>query len=304
MINWLNPYDRLSDTWFKGNLHAHTSPASPCGRVRLERVIELYEKAGFDFLSISDHQQYTKVYVPTSLCIIPGIEWNSRNKMQDRMVVNYENHLGFYNLEITRLESTTIYHTPMEAIASVVEPGTLVVINHPNWLVPHHYSEERLFELAPVADGVEIYNAVIDRHPGSADATMKWDRMLSEKGPILGFASDDSHLEGDIGKACIVVNAEEKSSQTIFSGIKAGRFYCSTGVLIDKIGRDSDEIYCASGTDVFIEASGKNGEVFASAYQQLRVDLADTPSSYLRFTLYGPGKQQAWSQPFFVTKQL
>lgn len=299
MINWLNPYEGLHDIWLKGNLHSHTAPASPCGRVEVSRVLELYVKAGYDFLSISDHQVHTAVTTTDHLLIIPGIEWNSRKEDQDRRTLNYTEHLGIYCLDAEKLEPTTMYTKPQQALDSVMGDDVVVILNHPNWLIPYHYSEKQLFELAPSADGIEIFNAVIDRHQGSADATMKWDRILTDKGPILGFVSDDSHFEEDIGKAHIMVNVKEKNVESLFSGIKTGQFYCSTGVEIDKIGMLDETLYCAAKEDVFIEAIGENGQVFASAYGNLRVDSGKTYSSYLRFNLYGSGKQQAWSQPFF-----
>lgn len=201
------------------------------------------------------------------------------------------------------MDSAVNHLTSDDAIRALGNNGALVVINHPNWLVPAHYSEAELFGLYRGADGIEIYNALIDRVPGAADATLKWDRILTEKGPILGFSSDDSHLESDIGKAYIMVNVQAANIEDLFSGVASGRFYCSTGVRILGIGRSGDEIYCVSDEDVQIDAIGENGQLFASARHELRCSLRDTDSAYLRFTLYGHAKQQAWSQPFFRTAQ-
>lgn len=299
MIDWCNPYKVLNSSWVKGNLHAHTAPQSPCGRVPLKRVIQLYEKAGFDFLSISDHQQYTPITIPTELLLLPGIEWNSRRQDQNRLIVNYEDHLGIYSLNPERLVSSVDHHEQSTLLETLATPDVLVVANHPNWLVPHHYTEEDLFSLASKVDGIEIYNAVIERHHGLPDATMKWDRILTEKGPTLGFASDDSHLEEDIGKAFLMVNVDKAKIDSIYHSINMGRFYCSTGVAIQDLGRKDDELFCTSDQDAIIEAIGENGQRFASASGELRINFSDVKSSYIRFTLYGQGKQQAWTQPFF-----
>jgi hypothetical protein len=299
MVDWSNPYASLGNTWLKGNLHAHTSPQSPCGRVQLKRVLELYEHAGFDFISISDHQHCTSVTVPTRLLIIPGLEWNCRTDTQPSHQVTYQGHLGIYSLHASILQNLANHRYAKDAVNSIQGNNSLVILNHPNWLIPAHYSEEELFELYQFADGMEIYNAVIDRHPGTADATLKWDRVLTEKGPILGFSSDDSHLESDINRAYLMVNVEQATLDNTFSAITAGRFYCSTGVTIHNIGCSGEELFCTADSDIDIDAIGENGQLLASARQEMRIRWAAINSSYVRFTLYGQGKKQAWSQPFF-----
>ncbi len=299
MINWANPYTLDGAFWLKGNLHTHSAPESPCGLVQLDRVLELYEKAEFDFLSISNHQQFTPVTIPTELLLIPGIEWNSRNGNQDKRVVNYEDHLGVYSLDSELLIATVEHERQPDVLEFLTNKDALVIANHPNWLVPQHYSEEHLFGLYDSIDGIEVYNAVIERHPGAPDATMKWDRLLTDKGPLLGFASDDSHLEGDIGKGYLMVNVHEVTIEAILKSISSGHFYCSTGVEISMIGRDQNEIYCVTGDNVTIDVIGENGQLFASSERDISIQMEDMPSKYIRFVLYGPSKQQAWSQPFY-----
>ena len=298
MVNWTNPYKHLSDSWFKGSLHCHCAPQSPCARTPLERVLELYENSGFDFISISNHQQTTTVEINTKMTIIPGIEWNSRKKGQPTITVNYTDHLGIYSTTNDKIRTAPEKTTLDEVTKLVRTDETLIILNHPNWLVPHHYSEKDLFKLHWAADGIEIYNNVINRNQGSADATMKWDRLLTDQGPTLGFASDDSHFEEDINHAYLFVNARENTISEIFSNIKAGKFYCSTGVEFQAIGRTENVLFCTA-EGAYIEAVGENGRIVDSAQNKLQVNMEDSLSSYLRFVSYGQAKEQAWSQPFF-----
>lgn len=299
MIDWSNLYKNMNGSWVKGNLHTHSAPESPCGRVPLKRVIQLYEEAGYDFLSISNHQQVTPVAISPKLLFLPGLEWNSREQNQNPLTVNYANHLGIYGLDPELLLPTVDHFEQSSLLESLSDLDVLVVANHPNWLVPHHYSEADLFKLFPKIDGIEIYNAVIERNHGIPDATMKWDRILTDKGPALGFASDDSHFERDIGQAFLMVNVDEAKVEDIYQSIKMGRFYCSTGVTIKEIGREGDELFCAADQDVVIDAIGENGQCFASASCELRISFTDFKSKYLRFALYGKAKEQAWTQPFY-----
>lgn len=299
MTNWNNPYEGLSTRWLRGNLHTHSAPTSPCARVELARVLQLYEESGYDFLAISDHQHCTVVDIPTKLLLLPGIEWNSRVDGQEVATVNYRDHLGVYSHSQRYIEPSLGHNQPEKALSDLHGPDTLLIANHPNWLIPHHYSKEELFSLHGLCDGIEIYNAVIDRYPGSGDATFKWDQLLKEKGPILGFASDDSHFEQDIGRAWLMVNVEEESDTGVFTAIKNGRFYCSSGVKIDSIGREGDTIFCEADRKIFIEAVGEYGIIVKQGFGRLEVDRTKTESAYVRFVLYGSGKEMGWSQPFY-----
>lgn len=304
MINWNNPYEGLSAKWLRGNLHTHSAPTSPCARVGLSRVLELYEESGYDFLAISDHQHCTVVDTQTKMILLPGIEWNSRVEGQEVATVNYRDHLGVYSYSSIYIEPALNHNQPEKVLAELQGPDTLFIANHPNWLIPHHYSKEELFSLHGLCDGIEIYNAVIDRHPGNADATFKWDRVLTEKGPTLGFASDDSHFERDIGRAWLMVNVEKEDDMGVFKAIKNGRFYCSSGVNINSIGREGDTIFCEADREVLIEAVGEYGLVVKQGIGLLEVARTETDSAYVRFVLYGSGKEMGWSQPFYFDEVL
>lgn len=299
MTNWQNPYEHLDGHWLKGNLHTHTAPVSPCAKIPLERVLVLYEKKGYDFLSVSDHMRYTAVNHPTCLTLIPGMEWNSRNKSEDLRQVVFKDHIGLYALDGNLLEQSVRHRTPGKVLQALADKEVLMVINHPNWLVPHHYPEDLLLGLYKSIHGIEIYNAVVENWEGHPDATIKWDRVLTDKGPLLGFASDDSHQEADIGRAWIMVNASGRLPADILAGIRSGRFYCSTGVTIREIGREGDRVFCLADRQIEIEAVGNNSRVLAASAGELVVNFQETEAAYIRFALYGPGKQMAWSQPFF-----
>ena len=58
---------------WKGNLHTHTHYSD--GRKQAAEVVKLYEDAGYDFLSLTDHRKVTDpAQFDTPLLLIPGIE--------------------------------------------------------------------------------------------------------------------------------------------------------------------------------------------------------------------------------------
>ena len=89
-INWGNPYADRAGQWLKGNLHAHTSPASPCAVISRADLLAAYAEQGYDFLSISDHLALTEAEHP-DLVLIPGAEWIER-EMHDLYGINFKNH--------------------------------------------------------------------------------------------------------------------------------------------------------------------------------------------------------------------
>ncbi|MDC7222708.1 MAG: hypothetical protein PQJ60_03140 [Spirochaetales bacterium] len=302
MINKQNPYENLSDNWLKGSLHTHSSPASPCGKQPLSVMLDLYEKAGYDFLSLSDHLVHTETEGKSTMIMIPGLEWNSRTEEEALDQLTYFNHVGLYSLDRALLTESIQYKTQDELFSFLKDkPDVLTILNHPDWQDPtEHYPYEALKEKRPHCTGMEIYNAVIDGLEGQADSTEKWDRILSESGYFPGFVSDDSHDIGDVHKAWLMVNADFRTAESILKALEGGRFYGSTGVSIQEIGRRENNIFCRAEGDVFVEAIGEGGRTFAAGQESLRVNLPESGSSYIRFVLRDSEDRQAWSQPFFA----
>lgn len=288
-INWTNPYQRRDGVWLRGNLHAHTSPGSGCGTLPAEEVVARYERAGYDFLALSDHMCLTPA-PPTSMVTLPGIEWNSASG----------EHTGVYALSSEPPAAACGITEQAALLATLSGDDTLLVLNHPDWTLRPHYHRDEL-ERASGHDGIEIYNALIRRLDGYAISTAKWDYLLAKGKRTLGFASDDSHVTADIGQAWIAVRAAERTPAAILRAIKTGNFYCSGGVTITDIRRNGDIIDIETEDGQEIQAIGTGGCLLRSVRDRaMTVNLADVNSTYVRFQVYGYGSAMAWTQPFFV----
>ncbi len=288
MVNWLNPYEDRKGEWLKGNLHTHTSPASGCAKVPVERVLELYAERGYDFVALSDHMKLTEATHP-GLVLIPGIEWNS----------DQGEHTGVYSTDRSIIEKALDIHNQEDLLDKLAGTGALVILNHPNWQLRPHYRREEL-EAKSNYHGIEIYNGVIERLAGYAISTDKWDYLLTQEHRALGFASDDSHLESDIGMASIVVRTPERTPGAILRAIQSGNFYCSSGVTIRDIRREGDIIRVEAEGAEQIEVRSHGGRRIESIQgDSMSYDLSQCGYTYARFTLYGHGSTMAWTQPFF-----
>ncbi len=289
-VNWTNPYASRGGRWLKGNLHTHTSPASACGRISVEDCVERYVERGYDFLVISDHCTYTR-HTDKRFTLIPGVEWNDAAG---------GSHTGVYTVNVSDIEAAIAVSDHDVLLNNLADSDALVVLNHPNWQFTPHYRREGL-EAKQHYDGIEIYNAVIERLEGYAIATDKWDYLLARGRRVLGFASDDSHCDTDIGHAAIYVRSRSRTPNAIMAAVKAGNFYCSSGALIDDIRCRSGVIEIETADAQQIEARVDGGMRIASVNDRsMRLDTRELNSRYVRFEVYGEGSTMAWTQPFFL----
>lgn len=288
-VNWSNPYEDNRGWWHKGNLHTHTAPASGCGHVLAGRVLELYEQRGYDFVALSDHKVLT-LGRSAAMQLIPGVEWNSAAG----------EHTGVYSMDLGIIEQAIGVEDHAALLKSLAGREALVVLNHPNWQETPHYRREQLWAAGPY-DAVEIYNGVIERLDGAAIATDKWDYLLGKGRRVLAMASDDSHVESDIGLAAIHVRSEASDAAGLLAAIRRGNFYCSTGVQFHDIRRAGDRITVEAPGAQEIQAFGHGGvRVGRVRGSGLSFDIHQTAGAYVRFTAFGEGAAMAWTQPFFL----
>lgn len=168
--------------------------------------------------------------------------------------------------------------------------------------------------------GMEIYTGVIERLPGDAKATDRWDRLLSKGWRVFGHGTDDQHERVDFFIAWNCVQwpqAEPVTPDGIVAACATGRFYASTGVTIHRAGvsddgrrvtveSDADEIHWII-RDGIIANKVKNriSSVTMDEFAQWpSVPQANaggpTQAIYLRAECLGRGSAAAWTQPFWI----
>ena len=290
-VNWQNPYARREGRWLRGNLHTHTTGSD--GDTAPAQMAEIYARAGYDFLAISDHMAYTSTTLP-GLTLLPGMEWNAPSGGE---------HTGIYGKALAATPAAFSALTSLPALtAALTGDDDLVILNHPNWQYRPHFHREEL-EQAGEYDGIEIFNGVIKVLEGSEYATDKWDYLLAKGKRVLGVASDDAHSgSSHTGVGWIMVRALDNSAAAIFAAIKAGNFYCSTGVHIHDIRRDGQRIEVDTDDAQEIQVLGDGGQLLQTTHHTyMSFDLPSAERySYVRCTAYGAGSTMAWTQPFFL----
>jgi len=287
----VSPYGKHAETWLRGNLHTHTMASD--GYLPPWDMVAEYARLGYDFLMFSDHDLLTPVDAldPRGMVLIPGSEITAE---------------GGHILHVNASRLVPPLKNRQRVIDRINADGGLAILCHPNWEASfNHWPQKDLEKLTGYA-GIEIYNGIAVRHPGNADATDRWDRLLGSGRRVWGYGNDDTHKPVDQATAWNMVCAKERSVRGIVGALQSGRFYVSTGVYIDAIR--------VSGRRIVVEARNAQCYDIITDFGRVVARVCDTTLNfevpkeywdrftYVRITCHGPAAIQAWTQPFFLEK--
>lgn len=318
---------KAPEVWLKGSTHVHAK-ASGDSKTPIPEVIEWYEARGYDFIVITDHNQVSELdtSVETTgkpwlrdpsrgLLVLSGIEWTQNingcrpagdpsNKCRIHM-----NQLGVTARPRTKLkgwitqgtERLALYGTALDAGKDF---GGIVQVNHPQWF--WGMNEALLVELAK--RGVVLYEvwnkAFAKWNPGDADhpsTDALWDAALMRGATLWGVASDDAHHYNDTGKypaggAWVSVKAR-RDPQAILDALRAGQFYASTGVVLERADVERGELVVEisaadpSHSITFIENGKRTTVSGKTARRPVPVN------GYVRAVVERADGARAWTQP-------
>jgi hypothetical protein len=230
-----NPYDCAADTWLRGSFHGHCSEHSACASVPLADSVRRYSEVGAGFVSLTDHDHITDLgpmrAAYPQLIFLEGFEYSSRE-----------------NVLFAGAQVDPLYERSLEE--ALANAGHLItVVCHPR---PHadgrdYWTRPMLEALGTWPDGIEVYNG----HYGIEAALAKgrqplytafWDELLTAGHRLWGYANDDFHDPIDFDNAFNMVLVDECSAEGVVRAAKAGRSYASTGLRLNSIEVQGDEI--------------------------------------------------------------
>ncbi len=286
-----HPYGNMTGgEWLRGNLHAHSTNSD--GVLPRQKVIALYAAKGHDYLMISDHDVYTSEadYAADDdhgLVLIPGNEVTQN---------------GVHILHVYPDTLVAPHEDRQHVIDEINDGRGFGIVAHPNWFGEFdHCSQEKLRSWKDYA-GLEIYNGVIGVLEGSPYATNHWDRLLRNGRRVWGFANDDFHSNPE-QQMCIgwnTVYVKERSPAAICDALRNGRFYASTGVVINTIAVAGNRIKIETENADRIVALCDTAKRFA-VVDDACIDVEiPAGATYVRFECWGRGEQFAWTQPFWM----
>ncbi len=296
-----NPFE-AEGRWFRGNLHTHTLNSD--GEMSPGQIVEAYEEARYDFLSITDHGKLTDTDELSSqgLLLIPGEEVCVGSSENGRFfhVVG----VGIYGeIPVKDLDRSM---TPQRAIDLIRGLGGEAIVAHPYW---SGLTQNDLVGLRGQL-GLEVYNTTCELDIGKGLSSVHWDSLLANGLRLLGFAVDDAHskerpyLPRDSCRAWISVRAVSLMEDRIMDSIRRGLFYSSNGPEIRNLEIKEDEIRVTSSparSIAFIsnEWLGQKNTAETGTIEEACYKLTGG-ETYVRIEVTDREGRTAWSNPFFI----
>jgi len=274
--------------WLRGNLHTHSTRSD--GKRHPQQIIDAYAAYGHQFLALSDHDivsDYSSLD-PRGMVLLQANEISAS---------------GCHLLHIGARQKVNPSADRQEVLEKIVAAGGYAIMNHPDWENDFdHCPYETLLALKGYC-GIEIYNAGILEGPGSPYGVNKWDRLLATGRMVWGHASDDSHdaHHENRGWDMVRVPAGRITPEAILEAYRAGRFYASSGVIIERIETDGPHLRVVAPGAEAIAVMGEYGRRLAYAEgPALSYDVSKTISPHVRVQCYGFADLAAWTQPFVI----
>jgi hypothetical protein len=174
----------------RGNLHAHSTFSD--GVLPAARLVAEYERLGYDFLAITDHEDR-----------IGEGYWSEIRKLAPRLIL-------FHGVELN-------YPGFPQHVGRVLgDRETLHVLNHPaRYRLTLEQTAERIERIAREGlrlDAVEVTDTGLYRPLYDADAL-----------PLARIATDDAHRPAHLARAWIEVEAR-RDRDAIIRAVRAGDF--------------------------------------------------------------------------------
>lgn len=291
--------------------------------------------SGRTHVKLKTFQEYTPLFMDSSFLIIQSEEIT--DKFGDSPI-----HMNATNIQsvIEPQGGQSVTDAMQRNLDAVLkqrkETGVPMIlhINHPNFFYGISLQDiinlhgERFFEVYNGHPMVQNYGD--STHPGTEEM---WDRInlayLQKNQPLLyGLATDDSHsyhqfgsAYANAGRGWVMVKADSLTPESLIRAMEAGAFYASTGVVLNEITTDDNNIHLVVKADpnttytiAFIGA--RNGdqqsrvlkEVIGSEAQfeitpELQFVRVRVMSSKLKENPFHENDpEMAWTQPVTYTK--
>jgi len=287
-----NPYSLGGLNHYKGQLHCHTTNSD--GADTPTALVTAYKNAGYDFITITDHN------VITTDPEVSGILWIGASCEETQ-----EKHINAYDITVR----DTVDTNAQDIINFHKNNNKMTSLAHPNWnmdgySVAKSLSKEEIIKLFDY-NFMEVFNSVTN-----TSAEIIWDWALSSGKKVFALAVDDCHNISSVSTITglpqfnvgyVIVFADVLNTDSIKFSLRSGNFYASTGNDIT-VSIVEDTIIVTSSTSSNFTFIGRNGRV-------LKTNNGVTSTSYeiLGDEMYVRVKSVkvsdstiAWSQPIFV----
>jgi len=284
-----NPYQGKSGEWIRGNLHGHSRPNSNCASVPLAEGVRRYRDSGAQFMAVTDHDWVTDLSAV-------------RAAYPDMILLSGFEHSKVRHMVFVGERVPPLYELPLDDALARAD-DLLTIISHPqSWAAHPEWTQDRIRALPRLPDGMEVWNG----HYGTERLRAKgltsqyvrfWDELLTAGYRLWGFANDDFHDPVDLGNAFSMVLVPERTPAAIVRATKAGCFYASTGLTVDRITGADGHIAVTIAAPCMGRFVGPGGQTLAQA-QGMQFEYQMQDEAYVRFEAQG-AQGQLFLQPMF-----
>ncbi|MEA4933101.1 MAG: CehA/McbA family metallohydrolase [Lawsonibacter sp.] len=286
--------------WLKGNLHCHTTVSD--GTIAPKELAGRYVSAGYDFLSMTDHNVFvTHGELPQEqILLLTGVEHDIEYSPDKCTHVVGTGAVGKESTNYLCKRYSAAELGDQQLIDMMRKDGQFVVLAHPIW---SRMEPEDVLTL----DGfhaMEIFNNGTEHlcHGGYAESY--WDMLLRHGKRIFVTASDDVHVSGDLFGGWVWVKAAQRSPQAVIDALFHGAFYASSGPVIHDFGMDEDRAYvsCSNCREIHFVTYPPRGKSFFAETGASLAGASHTLTgreAYVRAVCVDTEGHSAWTNPIF-----
>jgi len=285
-IEIISPYVP-KDNEYKGQLHFHSTESD--GVDTPAAIVTAYRDAGYDFVSLTDHDVLAADPGVDGILFISGVEESA-----------VEGHITSTNPTAVSGPAIPFSTTPAQGIIDdILADGAMPSMAHPN-VVAIEWTNEELEGFGGYF-AVEVYNDLAGALVSNAED--KWDALLSKHIRAFGNAVDDCHdLSGiHFDKGWVQVFADSLTTANIMDSLKRGNYYASTGPTISiSVSKKVITITADSAATIaFIGDGGAVLQTTASVTTASYTVVGDEVYVRVKITRDSDSKI-AWSNPIYV----
>jgi hypothetical protein len=298
------PFDKPG-RFYRGNLHMHSTRSD--GLLAPEAAVASYRRAGYDFVTLTDHflDRYDFPITDTSAWRDGEFTTLLGAELHGPRLINGERwHLLAVGLPPDFAPAAEDETGPAIA-ARAAEAGAFVGLAHPSW---YNLAVEDALTVE-AAHAVEIYNETCAADSDRGESWALCDALLARGRRLLAFASDDTHFRPerpDTFGGWVQVKAERLEPAALLAALKAGQFYASQGPLIHDVRLDGDclKVACSPARAIFVAGPRSlSARVHGAGLTAAGLSLErfrEQKAAYCRVTVLDAAGRRAWTNPIWL----
>jgi hypothetical protein len=306
----LSPFSAAGRFW-RGNLHTHSNLSD--GALDPIQVIEAYQRAGYDFVQLSEHflsrfnwpLANTERFRTNRFTTLIGAELHAPNTGVGELW-----HLVAAGLPLDFAPAKPVESGPQIA-KRACEAGAFVAIAHPAW-------SQLTFDDAWSIDAhaVEVYNHGCAVENDRGDGWYILDQLLTKGRRMSAIATDDAHFRhGDFDAfgGWVCVKSPSLEPNLIVEALKKGHFYSTQGPQIYELSATRSELsIVCSPVNAITVVGGTSRSICKIGHfiTQATIELAiidetwRAPNSelWIRLAIIDASGRRAWTNPVWLAE--